>query len=96
MTCFFCGETAHPAAGVIYSQRVTACRRCAEGFSEWFREQMVGWVRRRSPEFHAALDHYALTQRRERPGSRTWRPAAAPRIDVDEAPEAWRVFIQAS
>ena len=61
MTCFFCRETAHPAVGIIYCQRVVACRRCTEEFSEWFREQMVGWIRRKSPEFQAALDHYAVT-----------------------------------
>jgi hypothetical protein len=61
MTCFFCRETARPAVGVIYCQRVAACRRCTEEFSEWFREQMVGWIRRKSPEFQAALDHYTVT-----------------------------------
>jgi hypothetical protein len=68
MTCFFCRDTAHAAVGVIYCQRVVACRRCTEEFSEWFREQMVGWIRRKSPEFQAAIDHYAVThatQRRE-------------------------------
>jgi len=52
MSCFFCGDIAHPATGCQYTETCLACAACTRSAWAWVRQHTSSRSRRRGPSFY--------------------------------------------